>query len=178
MARASIIVFSETGFTRTYARWIAEETGIGILELGGILHGGNWGEDDLVLVGAPVHGGELAQAKRVRAVIDAANGARVICFATGLSEPDEDVVRRVKAASGISEDVPLHYYPGGFSKDRLSPANRTMITLYRTMMKHQRNAASNAELLLERTSHDGDYTDRGLIGPLVDEVRAFLEKAQ
>lgn len=174
MARASIIVFSETGFTRAYARWISEETGIEAVELGETRLDGNWGAGDLVVIGSPVHGGELAQAKRIRRVIDSSAGAHVICFATGISDSGEGVISRLRSASCLADDVSLHYFTGGFAKDRLTPASRTMITLYRIMMKHQRYAAEHANLLLERTGHDGDYTDRSLIDPLVSEVRDFL----
>lgn len=175
MARACIIAISETGFTRAYAEWIAQATGAELTE--GFSSLPSLDQGDVLVIGAPVHGGELLKARDVRRAL-ASSPATSICFACGLTPADDTYATRVRKASGIDESVPFHYFVGGFAKDRLPSASRVALALYKMMANHQRTTASNAEILLERTSHDGDYTDRSLIGPLVDEVKAHLEGAE
>lgn len=176
MTSARLIVFSETGFTRTYAQWIADETGLVAEDLAKDSPAKIQG-CDLLIVGAPVHGSELAQSKLVCRTVDAAAeaGAHVIVFATGVTPPSAGYAERVRRESGLA-DCPVSFYflPGGFDRDRLTQASKTLIGLYRLMMRRQHRNEEETEILLQRTERRCDLTDRDLVAPLVMEAKSCM----
>ena len=176
MAYTHLIIHSETGFTRAYGQWMAEELGTEIQKLSSC-KSISCGQGDVVIIGAPVHGSELVEAKRIRKLVAQAAdaGARVIVFATGITPPSEHNNELVRSNSNLTDErLSFYYLPGGFDPSRLTQASKTMIFLYRAMMRRQRGRDEELAVLLDRTGRTCDFTDRSLIDPLVMEAKSAL----
>lgn len=176
MTCTHLIVHSETGFTRAYGQWMAEELGAEVVELSSCKDR-TLGSDDVVIIGSPVHGSELVEARRIRKLVAQAAdaGAKVIVYATGITPQSEHNTELVRSNSGLTDEhFSFYYLPGGFDPSRLTQASKTMIFLYRTMMRHQRGRDEDFAVLLDRTSRTCDFTDRSLIDPLVMEAKSAL----
>ena len=176
MTRAQLIIHSETGFTRAYGQWMAEELGAEIVELSSCKNLA-FRSDDVVIIGAPVHGSELVETRRIRKLVAQAAdaGAKVIVFATGITPPSEHNTDLVRSNSGLTDErISFYYLPGGFDPSRLTQASKTMIFLYRAMMRRQRGRDEGLAVLLDRTGRTCDFTDRSLIDPLVIEAKSAL----
>jgi hypothetical protein len=176
MAHTHLIIHSETGFTRAYGQWMAEELGTEIQELSSC-KSISCGQGDVVIIGAPVHGSELVEAKRIRKLVAQAAdaGARVVVFATGITPPSEHNTALVCSNSGLTDErLSFYYLPGGFDPSRLTQASKTMIFLYRAMMRRQRGRDEELAVLLDRTGRTCDFTDRSLIDSLVMEAKSAL----
>ena len=176
MTDARLIALSESGFTWAYAQWVSQELGVSAERLDG-LHRPDVAGCRVLILGAPVHGGELLGARRVRLMAREAlaSGARVLLFATGVTPASERYARRVLEASGLADDeVSFFYLPGGFDRSRLGEGSKTLLFLYRTMMRRQGGRSDDVEAQLERTETTCDFTDRSLIGSLVEEAKSAL----
>ena len=176
MAHPHLIIHSETGFTRAYGQWMAEELGVEVQELSSC-KSISYGQGDVVIIGAPVHGSELAEAKRIRKLVaEAADaGAKIVVFATGITPPSEHNTALVRSNSGLADErLSFYYLPGGFDPNRLTQVSKSLIFLYRMMMRRQRGRDEELAVLLDRTSHTCDFADRSCIGPLVIEVKSAL----
>ena len=155
---------------------MAEELGTEIQELSSC-KSISCGQGDVVIIGAPVHGSELVEAKRIRKLVAQAAdaGARVIVFATGITPPSEHNNELVRSNSNLTDErLSFYYLPGGFDPSRLTQASKTMIFLYRAMMRRQRGRDEELAVLLDRTGRTCDFTDRSLIDPLVMEAKSAL----
>lgn len=173
--KAAIIVYSETGFTRRYANWIAEETGLEVVELKRLVSD-KGGEYDLLVFGSPVYGSELGGKRDILKAIRRSPNAKVLCFAVGLTPAGEEAVRKVKNATfGEKVSCPMYFFPGGLDKERLSSSRKTELFLYRMMMKRQPDQSKTIQCLLERTDSSCDLTDRAAIVPLTEKINACLE---
>ena len=176
MTRTHLIIHSETGFTRAYGQWVAEDLGAEIVELSSCKNI-SCKQGDVVIIGAPVHGSELVEARRIRKLVAQATdaGAKVIVFATGITPPSEHNTELVRSNSGLTDEhLSFYYLPGGFDPSRLTQASKTMIFLYRAMMRRQRGRDEEMAVLLDRTGRTCDFTDRSLIDPLVMEAKSAL----
>lgn len=176
MTRTHLITYSETGFTRRYAQWIGEELGVEMRDFAACKNL-SCDKGDLVVMGSPVHGSELAEARRIRKLVAQATdaGTKVIVFATGITPPSEHNNELVRSNSNLTDErLSFYYLPGGFDPSRLTQASKTMIFLYRAMMRRQRGRDEELAVLLDRTGRTCDFTDRSLIDPLVMEAKSAL----
>ena len=175
--KAAIIVYSETGFTRRYADWIAEETGLEVLELNKKFLSDKDMGYDLLVFGSPVYGGELGGRRGILRTIRRNPDAQVLCFAVGLSPVNEETAKKVKnAAFGGEVSCPVFFFPGGLDKDRLEPSRRTELFLYRMMMKRQPDKSETIRHLLKQTENSCDLTDRAAIAPLTQQINTCLRQ--
>lgn len=173
--KAAVVVYSETGFTRRYAGWIAEETGLEVVELKRLLSDKRTGYD-LLVFGSGVYGGELGGKKDIIKAIRRNPDARVICFAVGLSPAGEETARKVRDATfGGKISCPVFFLPGGLDKERLNSSRKTELFLYRMMMKRQPDQSEAIRCLLKRTDSSCDLTDRAAIASLTEKINVCLE---
>ena len=176
MTRAQLIIHSETGFTRAYGQWMAGKLGTEVQELSSRKNI-SCKQGDVVIFGAPVHGSELVEARRIRKLVAQAAdaGAKIIVFATGITPSSEHNTELVRSNSNLTDErLSFYYLPGGFDPSRLTQASKTLIFLYRAMMRRQRGRDEELAVLLDRTGRTCDFTDRSLIDPLVMEAKSAL----
>lgn len=173
--KAAIIVYSETGFTRRYANWIAEETGLEVVELKRLLSDKKTGYD-LLVFGSGVYGGELGGKRDILKAIRQNPDAKVLCFAVGLSPAGEETVRKVRNSTfGEKVSCPMYFFPGGLDRERMNSSRKTELFLYRMMMKRQPDQNETIRCLLKRTDSSCDLTDRAAIAPLTEKINGCLE---
>jgi len=171
--KAKIFYVSETGFTRRYAQWIAEETGLEAVD--------SWREGDpaiqdcaMLVIGSPVYGGEICGKNRLKKLLRANKNAKKLIFLTGLAPENPQRLRELcRHDLGMGEDISLWYFPGGLDKEKLAPSRRTELFLYRVMMKRTRDRTDTIAQLLRRTENSCDLTDREYIRTLTDAVREW-----
>ena len=172
MGRIQLVYLSESGFTERYAQWLSEDLQTDCVRFVRSMSVEVGNPDDVLVIGAPVHGGELASSKAIERLVANAGDAKVVCFATGVAEPAEGLAERISKASFRNpERVAMRYLPGGFDGDRLEQRSKTLLFALRLMLKHRRAITDEQKLLLVRTSIEGDYTDRELARELASEIR-------
>lgn len=133
---------------------------------------------DLVIYGGSVNGGILTGQTKAERMAKKAGNKPVIWFATGLrpaSNRTLDLLRKNSFGSGA--DVPLFYFPGGLDKKKLLPGDRTMLRVYRAMLRRRRDPHPEDEEMIQRLINPADYSDRNAIAPLTGLIRSLRDRA-
>ena len=168
---ALILVSSETGYTRKYADWISEITGFPVYE-SDVKSGIDFSEQDIIIFGSPIYGGELLGKKMLKKILKQTDTTKIICFATGIYPWSASYEKKLRknVLENEEPDVSFYYFTGGLDKEKLKSSRKTELFLYRMMMKRHPDREEKEAILLERTDHSGDYTDKEMLKPLLDEL--------
>lgn len=114
-----IIYKSKTGFTKQYAMWISEETGIEAKSIKEIKLK-SLRDYDRVIYGEYIMASTLRVYKKIRKF-----NPNIVYFAVGLSSYEEVNIEDIKAKSGI--DGELFFLRGGVNFDKLSLIPRFLL---------------------------------------------------
>lgn len=160
-----IIYRSETGFTRQYALWLAEELGCRAVD---------WKDRktveleryDTIIYGGWFRAGGIQGLKWFRRQLPALKDKRVAVFAVGASPADDPGVEEALAAnlSGPQwEGVPRFYLRGGLCYEKMGLTDRFLMVLFRQMVKKKEGADSET---YRGVSHSFNGMDRKSLLPL------------
>ena len=172
-----LLYTSGTGFTKRYADWIGEELGIEAVPFKDCTPA-RMAQADLVIYGGSVNGGILTGQAKAERMAKRAGNRPVIWFATGLRPATERTLGLLRKNNfGSGSEVPLFYFPGGLDKEKLRPGDRTMLRVYRAMLRRRRGLHPEDAEIIRRLITPADYSDRNAIAPLVEYVRSLRDRA-
>ena len=161
-----IIYRSETGFTRQYALWLAEELGGRVVDWKD-RRSVKFEQFDTVIYGGWLHAGSIRGIKWFGEQLPRLAGKRTAVFAVGASPVE---VQSVKTAlsSNLSgsrwEGVARFYLQGGLNYERMSPGDRIMMAAFRQMIRRKEGADSET---LRQVSRSFSALDRESLRPLL-----------
>ena len=166
-----IVVYnSSTGFTKTYAEWIAQELNrnadeqcklISMKSLGGI----SLEEYDEVIYGGWIMGGMITGLDKIKKK----NPQKLVIFAVGSSPKTEQGEAKIKEQNHL-EDIPLFYLEGGFRFEQLNFFIRMMLKIMKKSIAKKENK-TETDLYMEKTLGTSfDHSDRNTIGTLIEYV--------
>jgi hypothetical protein len=177
----AVIYNTVTGFSRTYAEWIAEELGAELLP---------WQEAksknlagyDVVIYGAGVRMSAVRGFNDFRRKLknDGLYGTgRVIVFATGGTPVHPERNWRSPAATLTKEELargtfPFFYFEGGIAYEGLNWREKTLLKIFSKRVQKHRHRGEWAEAVANGIIEGYDHTDREAITPLVEEARRIL----
>ena len=172
--RAVVVYASQTGFTRRYAEWIAEELGgeaVPVERADGI----DAGSYDAVVFGGWLHAGGLVGKKWLARARAAHPRTPFAAFAVGATPPEwADMVDEAMAREFPSPEldgVERFYLRGGFAYERLSLPNKLAMKMFFKMQEKQAATDPRAAEMLSGMRGGFDGTDRAAIAPVVARVR-------
>ena len=146
---STVVVYSsQTGFTKRYAEWLAEELGCQVVSLGDEPRFDASGFD-VVVLGGWLHAGGLAGKKWLARARE-----------KHLQTPEFD-------------DVERFYLRGGFAYERLGLPDKLAMKLFFKMQEKNAAADPRAAEMLEGMRGGFDGTDRAAIAPVAARVRAL-----
>ena len=181
MMKAIVVYASQTGFTKRYAEWIAEDLGCEAVpvERAGAMDAGAY---DVVVFGGWFHATSLKGGKWLKRVRAAHPGAKFVVFAVGATPPEwTDIVEE-----GMARTFPLpefdgverFYLHGGFAYERLSAPNKLAMKVFFKMQEKQAEVDARSAEMLAGMREGFDATDCAAIGPIVERARALAASAQ
>lgn len=171
-----VVYSSQTGFTKKYAEWIAEELGCQAISL----------DDeprfdaacfDVVVCGGWFHAGGLVGKKWLVRQRAAHPNVRFVVFAVGATPPEwDDMVDEALAREFPSPDfdgIERFYLRGGFAYERLSRPNKLAMLLFFKMQEKNAESDPRAAEMLSVMRGGFDATDRASIAPVVACARGL-----
>ena len=169
-----VVYASQTGFTRRYAEWIAEELGCEAVpvEQAARVDAGMF---DVVVFGGWFHAGGLVGKKWLARVRAEHPQTRFVAFAVGATPPEwADMVDEAMAREFPSPEfdgVERFYLRGGFAYERLSLPNKLAMKLFFKMQEKAAATDPRAAEMLAGMRGGFDGTDRAALGPLLAAAR-------
>lgn len=172
---STVVVYSsQTGFTKRYAEWLAEELGCQVVSLGDEPRFDASGFD-VVVLGGWLHAGGLAGKKWLARAREKHLQTRFVVFAVGATPVEwTDMVEEALAKELPSpefDDVERFYLRGGFAYERLSLPNKLAMKMFFKMQEKQAATDPRAAEMLSGMRGGFDGTDRAAIAPVVARVR-------
>lgn len=166
-----VVYESQTGYTKKYAEWIAEETQANVVSLKAC-NASMIEAADVLVFGGNIHGGIMSGESKFSKMAAKAQKTSPIYFGVGIRPNTSRTLELVKKNNfGSSSDVSLFYFRGGYDKDKISQGDRTMMMIYRTMLKRRRDLHPEDEELLKTLRDPRDYSGKDQITPLLEEIQ-------
>lgn len=171
-----VVYSSQTGFTKRYAEWIAEELGCDAVSLDNNVRF-DAGAFDAVVLGGWFHAASFVGGKWLKQQHAAHPCTKFVVFAVGATPADwTDMVDDGTARALPSpefDDVPRFYLRGGFAYERLSMPNKLAMKMFFKMQAKAAETDPRAAEMLAGMRDGFDGTDRDAIAPVVACMRAL-----
>ena len=172
----SILVAYKTkyGTTKTYAEWIAEETGADLIEAKHVTLERLLNYDTIVYCGALYAGGMLGFS-RIRKQYAALKGKRLIVVAVGATTQKEKALEEVRNGNFMPEmkDVPLFVLRGGIDYKKMGIVDRVLMFLLVSSIRRKGLETLDADSkgLLASYNKTVSFVNRRHIAPVVEAIR-------
>ena len=165
----SIVVYcSQTGFTKRYAQWIAQELGCEAIAL---RQNPDVSAAECVIFGSWCRAGSVVNLPWLLKAAKDHPYKRFVVFATGAAPAQapqgQEIVDKALSGSGIAG----FYLPGGLCYEKMPFVYRMAMKMLAKMLRAKKNAAPEDLAMAEMISKDCDQTDKALIVPLVEWVK-------
>lgn len=171
--KTMIIYFSQTGFTKRYAHWLAEELGCECVPFEKRREV-KLSEYDAVVFGSWLHVGAIRKVKWFKKQMSRLKGKKIV-FAVGSMPGNADDAIAEMFAKNFTEDersqLQLFYMQGGLDYAKMGRIDRMMMNGLKKMLTGKKQRTPEDEGMLRMIEKDFDGTDRNAIAPVVAAVR-------
>lgn len=161
-----VIYQSSTGFTKRYAKWIAEELNCRAVSVKDMAAEDIAGSDTVIfggwIMGNGIVGYDKVKDKEVR---------NLIVFAVGMSPRSEEISKEIIKVNHLGE-TPFFYLPGGLQLDKLNFFIRFMLKQLRKSIVRKAEKSEQESYMERALGTNFDISDRKYIQELV----AFAKK--
>ena len=170
--KTAIIYVSQTGFTKQYAEWLAEEVQGDCMTIAEAEKKDLSGYDAVVFGGWCMAGSikKLDWFKRKLAQLGDKKKAVFAVGASPIENPElEEAFERIFAGEEW-KDVSKVYCPGGICYEKMKPVSKTMMKMFVKMLA--KNKSEKEQAMAEMLAKSYDISDRKYIEPIVDYLKA------
>ncbi len=168
-----IIYNSQTGFTKRYAKWIAEATGADCFELSEAKKK-NMDTYEAIIFGSWACGGGISKLGWFKSNIDKWSDKKLIVFCVGAS-PIENPEIKPALKKNFKESewkkVNVFYCQGGFNYEKMSTPSKLMMKIFIKTLKAKKRKTEAEEEMIKMISSSYDISDKKFIEPIVSLVR-------
>lgn len=167
--KAVVIYKSQTGFTKKYAEWIAEELAADIFHVSeaNIDMLQNY---DTIIYGGGLYASGINGVKFITENSSSLKGKKVIVFATGASVGRSEEIEGVKNKNFTADQqeyIKFFYLRGGFNYNKLSSLNKILMTILKWKLKMKKDLTADERGMLAAYDHPMDFVKKKNIQELV-----------
>lgn len=181
--KLAIVYCSQTGHTKRYAEWLADEFGITAIPLKQV-DSLNISEADLVVFCTWYHAAGLTKAAWLKKQLEIHPEEKFVVLGVGATpmpceEWPESEHEQAFCNSFPKEKYPnlVHFYAqGGFRFDKLGAFDKVAMKIYFHMMKKDKNSKDRDLVALKEMQRGFDGTKREYLEPLISYLRLRLEE--
>lgn len=167
--KTAVIYHSQTGFTKRYARWIAQAAGADCFPLSEAK------KKDLSAYGTIVFGGwacagGISKLGWFKKNMDTWMGKKLIVFCVGGSPSDNpDIIPALEKNFSELElgRVNVFYCPGGFNYEKMSAPSKLMMKMFIKVLKAKKDKTAEEEAMVKMISSSYDIADKKYIEPIL-----------
>ncbi len=175
MGRILVAYKTKYGTTKTYAEWIAEETGADLIEAKHVTLKRLLQYDTIVYCGGLYAGGMLGFS-RICKQYSKLQGKRLVVVAVGATLQREKAIEEVKSGNftpGMN-DVPLFLLRGGLDYKKMGVIDRLLMSLLVASIRRKDPETLDADSkgLIASYNKTVSFVNRRHIVPVVEAIRA------
>lgn len=171
--KAIVIYNSKTGFTETYAKWLAKA-----LQCKAVPYAARGkikpADYDAIIYGGGLFAGVIRGAGWFKKAVCPLQSTKKAVFAVGLTPagtPEAAAYLEQNVPSAQFPDVHTFYMPGGLCYGKSGFFSRKILAILRKSLQNKTDKTAAEDRMLQALSADCDYTDRRYIEPLLDYLR-------
>lgn len=161
---------SKSGYTKTYAEWIAQELDCDIKENAEISDIIGY---DTIIYGGGMYAGGFNGIKLITKNLDKLSGKKIALFAVGSNpgrehemQPFWDKVLTAKQQKNIG-----HFYlRGGFDFSKLTSGDKILMKMLKVRLQKLKERTEDEQRMLDAYDTPVDFRDKDNIKPLIDFV--------
>lgn len=169
-----VLYKSKSGFTKVYAKWIAQELFADIFDVSKI-NREILIDYDNIIYGGGLYAVGINGIEFILKNLDILKEKKVVIFATGASVHSAEVVRHISHknfTSAQQKQIRFFYFRGGFKFNKLKPIDKVLMTLMKWKIKTKdKNKLTPDEIgMLAIYDHPEDYTTKENLEELITYV--------
>lgn len=158
-----VIYESQTGFTRQYAEWIAEELTCTSKSLKEV-KAAELSAYDRIIFGGWIMGGRIAGYRKVLKL-----GSLTAVFAVGASLIDEATTKNIQTANQLGS-MPFYYMQGGIHFDSLSFFKRNLLKAIQKSLVKKDHRTSQEEFMAEYLGTNFNFSSKEQITGIIKDL--------
>ncbi len=165
-----VIYNSQTGFTKRYAEWMAEESGADCFELSEAKKKRMDNYDAIVFGGWACAGG-ISKLSWFKGNMHKWNEKKLIAFCVGgspLENPEIEPALRKNFNEEEWEKVNVFYCPGGFNYEKMSAPSKLMMKMFLKTLKAKKDKTEEEEIMIKMIASSYDISDKKYIEPILE----------
>ncbi len=169
-----IIYNSQTGFTKQYAEWLAEDLQCRLVpysqkeEI-------DFSQYDAMVFGSWCHAGMIKKIKWFRKNLPALKGKKKAVFVVGANPMgNQEIEASLKGNFSEEEKVEVFYLQGGLRYEKMGASSRMMMKMFSSMVAKKKNKSPEEEQMARMIGQSYDISDRRFLRP----VAAYLKGRQ
>lgn len=164
-----VIYNSQTGFTKRYAEWIAEETGAELLALADAKNQ-DFSEYETIVFGSWACAGGINKIGWFKKNIRKWADKNLIAFCVGAS-PIENPEIETNMKRIFSEEeqkkVKTFYCPGGFDYEKMGAPSKIMMKMFIKALKSKKSKTEKDLAMIKMISSSYDLSEKKYIEPIL-----------
>lgn len=167
-----VIYNSQTGFTKRYAEWIAEEAQADCLALSEAKKKDLAGYDAIIF-GSWACAGSIKNLGWFTENMDHWTGKKLIAFCVGASPITPDVEKSLACCFNEPklERTDVFYCPGGLNYEKMSAPTKLMMKMFVKMIKAKKDKSAIEEEMARVMASSYDIADKKYIEPILKCLR-------
>lgn len=171
--KAIVIYNSQTGFTRRYAEWIAEETGADCLELSAAKKK-DLSAYEAIIFGGWACAGSISKIGWFKGNMDQWADKKLIAFCVGagpMDNPEIDTALKRNFNEREQEKIKIFYCPGGLNYEKMSSPSKLMMKMFVKTLKAKKDQTEAEQIMVKMLSSSYDISDKTYIEPILQYLK-------
>lgn len=165
-----VIYTSQTGFTKRYAKWIAEATKADCFELSEAKKK-NMDPYETIIFGGWACAGGISKLSWFKSNIDKWTNKKLIVFCVGGSPIDSPEIEPALKQNFHKSDlkkISVFYCPGGFNYEKMPILSKFLMKIFIKTLKTKKNKKKADEEMIKMISSSYDLSDKKYIEPILE----------
>ncbi len=165
-----VIYHSQTGFTKRYAKWIADAAGADCLDLSEAKKK-NLDKYDAIIFGGFACAGSISKLGWFKSHIEQWADKKLIAFCVGASpidSPDIEPALKQNFNETQWKKVTVFYCPGGLNYERMSVPSRLMMKLFLKTLDAKKDKTEAEQEMVKMITASYDISDKQYIEPILN----------
>lgn len=170
----TIVVFkSNTGFTKRYGEWIAQELECGAVSLKEI-SAEKLKDFELVIYGGGFMAGSINGLSKMKKLYT----GKLVVFATGATPQSETAMIEEAKNRNLTveeqKEIPFFYMTSGLDYSKMNFVEKAMMGMLKKMLSGKKDKSEEEAQMAKMIARSYDVCDKKYIEPLVEYVRKVL----